>query len=67
MFEREVMISGLRKNSRLLVGLVEELESKHKLNDHNIIFCHETLKKIEVELRRIRKMDEEMQLVTRAW
>lgn len=67
MFEKEVMISGLKKNSRTLAGLVEELESKSQFSDHDVTYCHETLKKIEVELRKIRKMDEAEQLVTRAW
>ena len=67
MFEKEVMISGLRKNSRVLSALVEELEGKGHFSDHDIVYCHSTLKKIETELKKIRKMDEEMQLVTRAW
>jgi hypothetical protein len=67
MFEKEVMISGLKKNSRVLAELVEELESKNRFSDEDILYCHTALKKIETDLRKIRKMDEEMQLVTRAW
>ena len=67
MFEKEMMISGLKKHSQILVKLVEELEGKPRLDAQDIRYCHETLKKIETDIRKIRKMDEETNFVTRAW
>ena len=67
MFEKEVMISSLKNNSRVLAELVAELEEKARLSDFDISYCHEALKKIEIGLRKIRKMDEETNLVTRLW
>ena len=67
MFEKEVMISSLKNNSRVLADLVEELEEKSRFSDFDISYYHEALKKIEAALRKIRKMDEETNLVTRIW
>jgi hypothetical protein len=58
MFEREVMISTLRKNSQDLARLVEELEEKPRFSGIDLRYCQEVLKKIEGGLRRVRKMDE---------
>ena len=57
MFEKEVMISSLKNHSRLLSGLVEELEEKARLSDVDVSYYHEALKRIEAGLRKIRKMD----------
>ena len=57
MFEREVMISTLRKNSIDLARLIEELEEKPRFDGIDVKFCQETLKKIEAALRRIRKTE----------
>ena len=67
MFEKEVMISSIKYSSRMLVSLVEELESKARFSDFDISYYHEALKRIETALRKIRKMDEETNLVTRVW
>ncbi len=67
MFEKEIMISGLKKNSRTLASLVEELEGKSRMGDFDLTYCHETLRRIEMDLRKIRKMDEETNFVTRVW
>ena len=67
MFEKEVMISSLKRNSETLSDLVEELERKSQFSDHDVLYYHEALKRLESNLRRIRKADEELQLVTRAW
>ncbi len=66
MFEREVTISGLKKNSVTLSKLVEEIEGKARLNGFDVSYFHEALKKIETDLRKIRKMDEEV-FATRIW
>ena len=58
MFEREVMISMLRKHQNDLRQLVEELEGYYRWDVQKISYCQETLKKIESGLKKIRKMEE---------
>ena len=58
MFEREVRISSLRKSSKDLSKLVEELEEKNKLDGGDLRYHEEVLKKIESALRKVRKMEE---------
>ena len=67
MFEKEVMISGLKKNSRVLSDLVGELEEKSRMSEFDLSYYHETLKRIETSLRKLRKMDQEGSLITRMW
>ena len=64
MFEREVMISTLRKSCVDLAKLVEELEDRTHFDGIDLRYCQETLKRIEHGLRRIRKMEADMQPVS---
>jgi hypothetical protein len=57
MFEREVMISTLRKSSLDLARLVEELEDRVGFDGLDLRYCQETVKRIENGLRRIRKIE----------
>ena len=59
MFEREVMISSLKKSSRDLSGLVEELEVKSRFDGIDRLYLHEVLKKIETAIRKVRKMEQQ--------
>ena len=59
MFEREVTISSIKKQSETLRKLVEELEDKAKFDSRDSIYCLETLKSIETALRKIRRMNED--------
>ncbi len=56
MFEKEVMISGLKKQDDTLKKLIEELEEKPQSYDQDRDYCHETLKRIESALKKIRRM-----------
>ncbi len=64
MFEREVMISTLRKNNVDLTKLIEELEERPRFDGIDLNYWKETLKKIEAGLRAIRKMEAHMEPVT---
>jgi hypothetical protein len=61
MFGREVMISTLRKHSVDLAKLIAELEERPRFDGIDLRYCQETLKRIESGLRRIRKIEPEMQ------
>ena len=76
MFDKEVVIGGLKKNSEVLRKLVEEMESKPKLGTQDVQYYHEELKKLESALRKIRRFDESLLrrtgyssygVVTHAW
>ena len=60
MFEREIMISSLRKNTGDLTKLIAEVEDRSRFDGIDLSYWKETLKKIEASLRRIRKMDAQM-------
>jgi hypothetical protein len=57
MFEREVMIAGLRQQRDLLKELVKELEEKSFLDSQDLRYCEEVMKKIESTLRKLRRPD----------
>jgi hypothetical protein len=54
MFEREVLIAGIRHQCELLRGLVDELEQYSKLKDQEYRFAREGLKRVEGNLRKLR-------------
>lgn len=53
MFEREVIIAGLRKQSDVLLELVRELEDKPNLKEHDIRYCGEVLKGVRLALMKL--------------
>ncbi len=55
MFEREIIIAGLRKQRDALRELVQELEEKPRLENQDMLYCEEVLKKMESTLRRLRR------------
>jgi hypothetical protein len=57
MFEREIMIAGLRKQEHLIRELVEELEEKPRLFGNDLRYCEEVMKKIEQTLKKLRRSD----------
>ena len=59
MFEKEVMISSIKKQSETLRRLVQELEEKTLFGGVDRSYYHATLKEIEFSLRKIRRTDEE--------
>lgn len=54
MFEKEVMIAGLRKQRDMLVELIEELEERPSFRTPDQQYCQEVLKRIESTLKRLR-------------
>jgi hypothetical protein len=54
MFEREVLIAGIRHQCELLRRLVDELEQYSKLKDQEYRFAREEMKRIEANLRKLR-------------
>ena len=63
MFEKEVMMGSIKKQSDILKKLVEELEENPQFEKENRGYCHETLKRIESALRKIRRNDETSKLL----
>ncbi len=59
MFEREVMIGTLKRQKDVLDNLIQEMEAKPNTDWQETQYYHETLKKIESSLKRIRRVDEE--------
>lgn len=56
MFERQLMIAGLQKQYDLLLGLIQEIENKPKLDlSGGLTFDRET-KRVANNLRRLRKI-----------
>ena len=57
MFEKEIMIAGLRKQSDLLKGLVIELEGKDLMEVQDFRYCEEVMRRIETALKKLRRAD----------
>ena len=55
MFEKEIMIAGVRKQRDTLRELVEELEDKNRLEEVDFQYCEEVLRRVESTLRKLRK------------
>ena len=64
MFEREVMISTVRKSCVDLTRLVEEMEDRPQFDGIDLRYYQETLKRIEAAIRRIRKIEVHMSPVS---
>jgi ribosome assembly protein YihI (activator of Der GTPase) len=56
MFEREIMIAGLRKEHNALRELIENLEDQPRLRSQDAHYCDEVLKRVETTLRKLRRM-----------
>jgi hypothetical protein len=59
MFEKEVMIAGIRQQRDKLEGLLEILEQRPRFESAEKEHCREVLKRIETTIRRMRKRDGE--------
>jgi len=64
MFEREVIVSSLKKNNVDLEKLIEELEESPRFDGIDLNYWKETLKRIETGLRKIRRIDVHMEPIT---
>ena len=58
MFEKEVMIAGLRKQRDVLKELIEELEDNTGQENRSLEYCDEVLKRVESTLRRLRRFQD---------
>ena len=56
MFERELMISGLRRQKNLLAVLIEELEKRPRMDCQDRQTCEERTKEVASNLRKLRKI-----------
>jgi len=56
MFERELMISGLRRQHGLLHELIGELEARNRFDDHDLDLYEERTKYIQKNLKKLRKL-----------
>ncbi len=56
MFDRELMILGLRKQQLLLSELIENLEAKPRFDIHDHDMYDERTKQITVNLKKLRKI-----------
>lgn len=59
MFEKEVIISSVRKQRDMLRDLVDALEPKARLGDEDLQYCDEVLKKVESTLKRLRRVSQD--------
>ncbi len=67
MFEKEVMISSLKKSNQMLSKLVQEMEDSSKANIYDVQYFQETIKRIESALRKLRKINDTAALSHRSW
>lgn len=56
MFERELMISGLRRQRHLLAALIAELEKRPAMNFQDQQLCGEKAREVAGNLRKLRKI-----------
>ena len=56
MFERELMLSGLRRQRHLLAALISELEKKPVMDFQDQQFCGEKAQEVAGNLRKLRKI-----------
>ena len=56
MFEREMMIQGLRKQRNILVDLIVELEQRPVLDLDGFCLTHEKTKTVSKNLRKLREI-----------
>ena len=56
MFERQLIIAGLRKQKNLLDDLMEKLESKPGFDDYDCFLYGERTQKVAENLRKLRKI-----------
>ena len=56
MFEKELMISGLRKQRDLLGGLVQHLERSSLVEENTSDVYHETTEEVAKNLRKLRRI-----------
>ncbi len=56
MFEREMMIQGLRKQRNILVDLIVELEQRPVLDLDSACLTHERTKTVSKNLRKLREI-----------
>ena len=59
MFEREVMIVTLKRQNEVLGNLIHEMEEKPKVDPQESRYFQEALKKIELSLKRLRRLEPE--------
>jgi hypothetical protein len=52
---KEVLISGVRKQKDMLEGLIDDLEPKESLEDNDLVYCEEVFKRVEGILRQLKK------------
>lgn len=55
MFEREIMIAGLRKEHNTIRELIEELENSPSLESRELTYCRDVIRRIESTLKRLRR------------
>lgn len=55
MFEKEIMIAGLRKQRDMLRDLVEDLERKSGFENDDFEYCGQVMKKVEEMLKKLRR------------
>jgi len=58
MFDRELMILGLRKQRNLLDDLIEKLESKPGFDDYDCYLYDERTQKVLTNLKKLRRIKE---------
>ncbi len=56
MIEKNMMISGLKKQSYLLARLIEDIERKPEMNDRDFYTCGQQTKLVAGNLRKLRQI-----------
>ncbi len=56
MFERRLVIAGIRKQRHILENLIEELEARYGLDDKDSFLYEVMTKRVESNLKKLRKI-----------
>jgi hypothetical protein len=54
--DKDLLISGVRKQKDMLEGLIEDIEPKNRLEEYDIVYCEEVLKRVENILHELKKV-----------
>lgn len=52
---KEVLICGIRKQKDMLENLIDDLEPKESLEDTDVVYFEEVLKRVEVNIRELKR------------
>ncbi len=60
MFEKEIIVNSLKKSRGLLEKLIEDMERNPNFEAQEVQYCSQELKRIEVFIRKVRRIEEQL-------